>query len=325
MSGESFRDRVDPEALPLLDFLPVVDLSGDIPTVRERVDQARRPLLDSLPPVLGVSAEDRVVPGFDAADPDVPVRIYRSDEEPSGGALCFIHGGGMVLGSVEDMDWVCRRMVARHRCVIASVEYRLAPEHPYPAALHDCYAALVAVADMAGSLGVDRNRIAVGGVSAGGGLAAATAILARDRGELTPCLQWLIYPMLDDRNDTASAHEIVEPHVWNRDANRLGWDAYLGELAGSSAVPVLAAPGRATAADLGGLAPAYIDVGELDLFRDESIAYAASLLAAGVPTELHVTPGAFHGSEALAPTAPSSRRIAGYRNDVLARFIGPTI
>jgi acetyl esterase/lipase len=189
------------------------------------------------------------------------------------------------------------------------------------AALHDCYAALAWLHGHAGDLGVDPARIAVGGLSAGGGLAAAVALLARDRGEVPLCFQWLVYPMLDDRGATPSSHEITDPDVWNRDANDRAWQAYLGDLAGAGDVPVLAAPARASVEELRGLPPAYVDVGELDLFRDEDIAYAQRLLQAGVPTELHVTPGAFHASEMYGPDADSSRRIERARIEALRRFL----
>jgi acetyl esterase/lipase len=186
----------------------------------------------------------------------------------------------------------------------------------------DAYAALRWLASSADELGVDPARIAIGGASAGGGIAAGTALLARDRGEVPLCFQYLVYPMLDDRACTASNEAVTFPKVWNRDANRHGWRAYLGDRAGTDDVPLYAAPARATVDDLGGLPPTYIDVGELDPFRDEDITYAMQLLAAGVPCELHVTPGAFHASEGTVPDAPSSARIRSYRKDVLRRVLG---
>ena len=323
MTGFDFQARLDPELRALVEARPPVDLSGDIPTLRAIAADLGRPLLEAMPEVPGVSSRDIEVDGYGPEDPPVGVRLYRPEGDASGAAMCFIHGGGMVFGSVAEMDYVCRRIVSGTGAVIASVEYRLAPEHPFPAPLHDCYAALRGLHDMAPGLGVDQSRIAVGGPSAGGGLAAGTAIMARDLGEVALCWQWLLYPMIDDRMVTPSSHEITEATVWNRAANGHGWAAYLGDLAGGDAVPIRAAPARASTEQLRGLPPTYIDVGDLDLFRDECIAYAATLLAAGVPTELHVIPGAFHGSEAGAPGADTSRRIAGYRNAALARFLGP--
>jgi len=318
----SFRERADQQIVPVLELVPPIDLSGDIPTARARIDAARRELVALLPEVPGVVTRDVHVPGHDG-DPDVLVRIY---EPVSGGhtgaALSYIHGGGMVLMSVDDTDFHCRQIVAEVGCLVTSVDYRLAPEAPYPAALRDAYAALRWLHEHADELGVDRARIAVGGSSAGGGLAASVALMARDLGEVPLCLQWLVYPMLDDRDATPSTHEITEESVWNRASNRLAWEAYLGDLHGTDDVPIHAAPARASVEDLRGLPPAYVDVGELDAFRDEDIAYAQALLQAGVPTELHVTPGAFHASEMYHPGAPTSARILAHRTDVLRRVLG---
>jgi len=317
----SFRERADAEITPILDLVPPIDLSGDIPEARRRIDEARRALIATLPDIPEVVTRDVQVPGLDG-DPEVMVRIYEPAEGAhSGAALSYVHGGGMVLMSVADTDFHCKRIVRDVGCLVTSVEYRLAPEHPYPAALHDCYAALRWLHENAGELGVDRDRIAVGGASAGGGLAAGVALLARDRGEVPLSFQWLVYPMLDDRDETPSVHEITDPSVWNRSSNQRAWAAYLGDLAGGD-VPLYAAPARATVEDLRGLPPAYVDVGECDAFRDEDIAYAQRLLQAGVPTELHVTPGAFHASEMYGPDADSSRRIERARTEALRRHLG---
>jgi acetyl esterase/lipase len=318
----SFRERADPAIVPILDLVPPIDLTGDIPEARTVIDAIRRELLAGLPDIPEVVTRDVEVPGL-AGDPDVLVRIYEpADGRHSGGALSYIHGGGMVLMSVDDTDFHCKRIVRDVGCLVTSVDYRLAPEHPYPAALHDCYAALRWLHDHAGDLGVDPERIGVGGLSAGGGLAAGVSILARDRGEVPVCFQWLVYPMLDDRNETPSSHEIADPNVWNRASNVRAWEAYLGDLAGGDEVPLPAAPARAGVDDLRGLPPAYVDVGEADVFRDEDIAYAQALLQAGVPTELHVTPGAFHASEMYGPDADSSQRIERYRTEALRRALG---
>lgn len=318
----SFRDRADPAIVPVLELVPPIDLSGDIPAARVRIDEARRELIAALPDVPGVVTRDVQVPGLEG-DTEVLVRIYEPETGGhSGGALSYIHGGGMVLMSVADTDFHCKRIVSEVGCLVTSVEYRLAPEAPFPAGLHDCYAALRWLGEEAADLGVDHDRIAIGGLSAGGGLAAGVALLARERGEVPLCLQWLVYPMLDDRNGTPSSHEITEPSVWNRTSNLRAWDAYLDGAAGTDDVPVLAAPARATVEDLRGLPPAYLDVGELDLFRDEVIDYAKALLQAGVPTELHVTPGAFHASEMYNPGAETSGRIDRARTEVLRRFLG---
>lgn len=224
-------------------------------------------------------------------------RLYR----PAGAdsptpALLWIHGGGYLLGSPEQDDALCRRYVQRLGITVAAVRYRLAPEHPYPIPLEDCYRVLTW---LAGLPGVDADRIAIGGASAGGGLTAALSFLARDRGEVTPVLQVLSYPMLDDRTvDPALDHPGFR--LWNTRSNRFGWTSYLG-----GADPDVAVPARRT--DLVGLAPAWLGVGTLDLFCAEDLAYAARLTAAGVACEVHEVPGAFHGFDGLVPKAAVSQ------------------
>lgn len=228
-----------------------------------------------------------------AGDPDVALRVHRRvDAEGPLPCIYSIHGGGYVLGSylMDDarFDGWCPRLGV----VGVSVEYRLAPEHPYPAPLEDCYQGLAWVHAHADQLGVDANRIGICGISAGGGLAAALALLVRDRGEIPLAFQLLDCPMLDDRQVTPSSR-MDGLAVWSREANTYGWRSYLGPLYASPDVPYTAAPARAT--DLGGLPPAFVSVGTVDGFRDEDIDYATRLNQAGVPTELHVYPGACHG------------------------------
>lgn len=220
-------------------------------------------------------------------------------------ALLWIHGGGYVIGSADQDDPVCRRFSTRLGITVASVEYRLAPEHPYPEPLEDCYAAL---SWLAGLGSVDPGRIAIGGASAGGGLAAALALLARDRAEVAPLFQLLAYPMLDDRSSASGDHP--DHRLWSARSNRFGWAAYLG-----GADPELAVPGRRT--DLGGLAPAWIGVGTHDLFHDEDLAYAERLRAAGVPCQVEVIPGAFHGFDMWVPKAAVSQRFFDSQCDTL--------
>ena len=268
----------------------------------------------------GMVVEDHAAPG-PAGDPDVPVRIYRPAGLPAEApTLYWIHGGGMVLGAVDHDDDLCIARATRLNALVASVEYRLAPEQPFPAPVEDCYAGLRWLHQNVTRLGVDPERIAIGGASAGGGLAAGCALLARDRGEVPLCFQFLVYPMLDDRNETASSYAIADPRLWNRTANELGWSAYLAGQAGQGDVSPYAAPARAT--DVSGLPPAYINVGDLDLFLDEDVAYAQALMRAGVPTELHVYPGAFHGSNMFVAQSALSRR---WREDewaALERVLG---
>jgi acetyl esterase/lipase len=226
------------------------------------------------------------------------VRLHRPLEPAANsGALLWIHGGGYVLGSARQDDELCRRLAKELRITVGSVEYRWAPEHPFPAALEDCYAALQRLVALPG---VDPARVAIGGASAGGGLAAALALMARDRGEINPALQLLVYPMLDDRTVARTPLDARNYRLWNESSNRFGWAAYLG-----NANPELAVPARN--ADLAGLPPAWIGVGTLDLFHDEDLAYADRLKKAGVSCRVEVVPGAFHGFDRAIPGAPVSR------------------
>ncbi|VBA32985.1 Carboxylesterase NlhH [Mycobacterium innocens] len=240
------------------------------------------------------------------------VRLYRGTgvAEPTP-ALLWIHGGGYVLGKAAQDDWLCRQFARTLGITVASVEYQLAPEHPYPAPLEDCYSALRWLAALPA---VDPGRIAVGGASAGGGLAAALALLARDRGEIAPAFQLLTYPMLDDRSSATAANPRYR--IWDTRANRFGWAAYLGD-----ADPRVAVPGRR--ADLRGLAPAWIGVGTHDLFHDEDLDYARRLEAAGVPCQVELVPGAFHGFDLVAPKAQVSQRFFATQCDVLRAAVTP--
>jgi acetyl esterase/lipase len=271
------------------------------------------------PPRASIERRDVLVPGRNG-DPDVPVRVY-TPRAPSGPRplLYWIHGGGYIFGTIDMSDPRCDLFAETLDCVVVSVEYRLAPECPFPAPIEDCYTGLAWAAAHTEELGVDRTRIVIGGQSAGGGLAAALALLVRDRGEIPVAYQLLIYPMIDDRNASPSSHLVTK--VWTRQANFLGWRCYLGAEPGGPDVSPYAAPARAL--DLRGLAPAFIGVGTLDVFRDENIEYARRLLEAGVATELHVYPGAPHGFEGFAPNAEVSRRFIRDIDDALRRAMKP--
>jgi acetyl esterase/lipase len=227
----------------------------------------------------------------------VGVRLYRpAAASGPGPALLWIHGGGYVIGTPAQDDVLCRRFARELGATVVSVDYRLAPEHPYPAPLEDCYAALKWLATLPA---VDPARLAIGGASAGGGLAAALALLVRDRGEVPLVAQLLVYPMLDDR--TTDRDDLDKPglRLWNRSSNRFGWDAYLGDADRDEAVP-------ARLDDLSGLPPAWIGVGTLDLFYEEDLVYAERLRAAGVPCRVEVVEGAFHGFDGIVPKAEVS-------------------
>lgn len=278
----------------------------------------RLALLAEVPLSDEVEREDQTVPGPEGA-PDVVIRIHRP-VGLDGPAPCLfsIHGGGYVLGHRSMDDLRMDRWCPRLEFVGVSVEYRLAPETPFPGPLEDCYTALRWVFGNAHALGVDPARIGIGGASAGGGLAAALALLARDRGELRPAFQLLAYPMIDDRQATASSS--WEVPIWPPANNAFGWRSYLGALHGSDEVPYLAAPARAR--DLGGLPPALVYVGTLDGFCDEDVAYATRLYQAGIPTELHVYPGAPHAFDGFAPETTLARRCARDVQEWLGRALG---
>ena len=301
MSAPTVRD-VDPAIAAELDLLRmnIDDLNLEtLPAAR----QARMEMVGQIPLSDAVARSDHVIPG-PAGAPDVAVRVHRpkavSEELP---CIYSIHGGGYVLGTYDMDDLRFDNWSPSLGVVGVSVEYRLAPETPYPGPLEDCYAGLKWVFDNAEALGVDRDRIGISGASAGGGLAAALALLARDRGELPIAFQMLIYPMIDDRLVTPSSQWQVP--IWSPSNNEFGWRCYLGELYGTDDVPPYAAAARAE--DLRRLPPTGVWVGTSDGFCDEDIAYAQRLIQAGVPTELHVYPGAPHAFDAF-PSAPISRR-----------------
>lgn len=292
------RPLLDPEIAAVLAAMPF-----DLSVLSAETLPAIRQGFDAMPPVpLSdlVTRTDHPIPGR----PGVSVRVHRA-KGASGAQPCvyWIHGGGLILGNNKQDDARFDRWCRTLGCVGVSVEYRLAPESRYPEPLEDCYAGLRWVRDHAAELGVDVRRLGIGGASAGGGLAAGLALLARDRGEISVAFQTLIYPMLDDRQVTPSS-AWVDP-VWPPGANRFGWDCYLGALKGD-AVPPYAAPARAT--DLRGLPTTLITVGALDGFSDEDIDYALRLRHAGVPTELHVYPGAPHGFDGLAASTTIGKR-----------------
>jgi len=253
-----------------------------------------------------------------------PVGTDATDVGASRPAVLHLHGGGLIIGAATQGDALCRRLADELGAVAASVDYRMPPEHPYPAPLDDCYAALQW---LAAQPDVDPNRIAVIGESAGGGLAASLALLARDRGEIALAGQVLAYPMLDDRTPAADIPHPRSLRLWNARSNRLGWGMYLGAgTAGPAATPLdaatleLAVPARRT--DLSTLPPTWIGVGTLDLFHDEDLEYARRLTDAGVPCELHVIPGAYHGFDASEPKAAVSRDFVARLLEALRGMLG---
>lgn len=253
-------------------------------------------------------------------DANIRLRIYQPvDKQSNMPGIYWIHGGGFLFGVPEQDEAQSIRLAKEVGAVVVSVDYRLAPEHPYPAALLDSYDGLAWFAEHAAALGVDKERMAIAGASAGGNLCAALALLARDRGGPNLVLQMPLYPMLDDRLQTPAAQEDIDMRVWNNTSNRYAWRAYLGELAGSESVSQYMAPARAT--DLAGLPPMYTCVGNLDPFRDDTINYAARMAQAGIAVELHMYPDAYHAFEVMAPTATLSQQAVAEYIRVLNRAL----
>ena len=328
-SASTSQDRVgppppfDPElaaALALVaDMLPSAIVPEMIPAMREGLAVLDVPLSE-LTRDGAVTIEERQVPG-PVGEPDISLLICRPANAGTGRpAIYHTHGGGMILGNsrtgLEDLlDWALELGL-----VVVSVEYRLAPEHPDPAPIEDCYAGLVWTAEHADELGIDPDQIIVAGTSAGGGLAAGLALLARDRRGPALAAQVLMCPMLDDRNDTPSSRQMAGRGVWDSTANTTGWTALLGDACGGPDVSAYAAPARAV--DLSGLPPAFVDVGSAETFRDEDVAYATRIWQAGGVAELHVWPGGFHGFDTLAPQAAISQEAKAARVRWLRRQLG---
>jgi acetyl esterase/lipase/alkylation response protein AidB-like acyl-CoA dehydrogenase len=317
------KQRLDPELVQPLDNLMAATGGGfnlhDLAATRAMVDAMVASVKAQVPPIGGVVTEDVKVPGG-AGAPAVAVRIYRpagrTDALP---VLVWMHGGGWMLGGIELDDLMARQLAKDVRCAVVSVEYRLAPEHPYPAALEDCYAVVEWLAGSGALRGLDRQRIAVGGGSAGGNLAAGLALLARDRGKVDLHFQLLIYPAVNDRNVAQVSEGVAENLFWSRENTLLSWRAYLANGQGRADVPIYAAPARAR--DLAGLPPAYIAIGGIDMFLADNLDYAERLTAAGVSTELHVYPGAFHAFDAFAPMARVAQQFVNDRNAALQRAL----
>ena len=311
-----------------------IDLEAEIDnTHKEILDMFPRDLLtlDDIPALRvaikgepvefseNIQVEDVVIPGLND-DPDVKVRLYKPIDLPKGSpCLLWMHPGGMTIGDATMEDLTSAQRALDHSCLVASVDYRLAPENPYPAAPDDCYAALIWLESSASELGISSSRIAIGGASAGAGLAASTALRARDESGPKIIFQLLTYPMLDHRNTNPSSYGVMDDfRVWNRKANLISWEAYLG---GITNVPSYASPSLET--DLANLPPAIITVGALDNFVDECIDYAQRLMQAGVRTDLRVYGGAFHGSVGFVAHSPISIEWAKAENDALHRALYP--
>ncbi|HTH27698.1 MAG TPA: alpha/beta hydrolase [Sphingobium sp.] len=290
----STRRLVDPELLAGLDAVPPFSFTREtLPMLRQAMEETFVSA-QSGADFSGVEIETRTIRGGDGQDMAIVICAPSGAQKHARPAICHIHGGGYVFGSARMAQLMNLSLVRELGAVIVSVEYRLAPETPHPGPLEDCYAALVWMTDHAAELGIDTRRIAVKGESAGAGLAAALTLLVRDRGGPYLCHQNLLYPMLDDRTGSiGDPHPYTGEFVWTAEANRLAWACLLGKAPGGDDVSPFAAAARAD--DLSALPPAFIVTGALDLFVEEDMDYARRLIRAGVPTELHVYPGAYHG------------------------------
>lgn len=314
------RPPFDPEFVPFLTALEARGPYRLTPDVRARMRElgTTEAQLDEGLRARGLERRSVTVPGH-LGDPITLAVVQRAGRTGTAACAYAVHGGGMVaghhLGNLESYD----EWLLTHDVVLVSPDYRLAPEHPDPYPVEDCYAGLVWTAGHAEELGVDPGRLLLVGQSAGAGLAAGTALLARDRRGPAVLGQVLVSPMLDDRDTSVSTRQFDGVGVADRQMTRAGWDALLGERRGGDDVSPYAAPARAT--DLAGLPPAYVDCGSTEVFRDEAVAHAGALWAAGVQAELHVWPGAFHGSTTMQPDATLSQRAVAALREWTARTL----
>lgn len=310
-----FQNRVLPELRQALEQFPGFQLEENLESSRAML---RNPPIEKSELV---NTTSRMIQG---AAGEMLVKIYEPSQRAGNKlpAMLWIHGGGYVLGHPDMDDALCERFVQAANCVVVSVDYRLAPEHPYPAAINDCYAALLWMTDEAESLSIDLERVAIAGASGGGGLTAALALLVRDKGGPDLIFQMPLYPMLDNRNRTASSHEILADNAtWNRTNNLTAWSMYLGEDASKNELSPYAVPARAES--LAGLPPTFTCIGQLDLFRDETIEYVTRLAEAGVDIEFQLYPGSYHCFEVFVPQAEVSKRASQSYVDAMARALNP--
>ncbi|WP_435110938.1 alpha/beta hydrolase [Nocardiopsis synnemataformans] len=314
------RPRFDPELAAFLSMISAQVPSSITPEMVPGMRAQRPPETDTDLTLDGAyTVVEHHAPGHEGAD--IPLIVCRPTAAAGPvGALYWAHGGGMIFGSHRGPGLLQVLELTRELgLALVSVGYRLAPEHPHPTPVEDCYAGLTWITENAVELGIDTGKLVLGGESAGGGLAAATALLARDRGGPALQGQLLLCPMLDDRNDSVSARQMAGVGVWDRTSNATGWNALLGQAAGGPDVSPYAAPARAT--DLSGLPPAFLDVGSAETFRDEVVDYASRIWQAGGSAELHVWPGGFHGFDILAPQAALSRNANAPRLPWLRRIV----
>lgn len=317
-------DAVDPEYRALLEAFPTFAFTAQtLPLVRAGLQAQIVPADATAAQARGVWLETLSIPGPQGAPPLRLLAYHPAEATGPVPALLHIHGGGYIIGSADMTDAANRELAATLNAAVFSVEYRLAPETPHPGPVEDVYAALTYLFAHAESLGIDPARIGVKGESAGGGLAAAVALLARDRGEVALAFQHLIYPMIDDR--TGAPGQERNPHsgafIWSYESNQFGWASHLGQAPGGADVPAYAAPARAET--LAGLPPTYISCGTLDIFLEENLTYASRLVRAGVPVTFNLYPAVPHGFDSLQPEARTSKQAARDTLEALRRALYP--
>ena len=309
--------KIHPELQPSAKMSPKVDYSRRNVWLFNLLMR----LMPSFKALEGLRVENIFIPRQED-NTNLRLRIYKpqSADTPTP-ALLWMHGGGYVMGRPEQDDFSCAQFVHELGITVVSVDYRCAPKHPFPAGLDDCHSALKWIASHDQELNIDLKRIAVGGNSAGAGLAAALAQLAHDRKEIELAFQLLIYPMLDDR--TVLRRDIDDSNnvTWTHKSNRFGWESYLGQACGAENAPAYSVPARRT--DLSGLPPAWIGVGSLDIFHDEDVAYAQRLKESGVECDLDVIPGAFHGFDVFDPQVPVVQEFRKSQMKALRKYLFP--
>ncbi|KJB88398.1 lipase [Paenibacillus sp. E194] len=313
----NFESRVLPELRAALEQFPGFQLEEKLAWSRS---------LLSNPPIEKsehVHTTSQMIPG---AAGEMLAKVYEPASRTSAKlpAMLWIHGGGYVMGHPDMDDTLCERFVQAANCIVVSVDYRLAPEHLYPAAIDDCYAGMIWMTNEAESLGIDVDRVAIAGASGGGGLTAALALMARDKGGPALIFQMPLYPMLDNRNKSASSYEVMADNAtWNRTNNVAAWSMYLGDASDTREVSPYVVP--SSAESLAGLPPTYTCIGQLDLFRDETIDYVTRLAEAGVDVEFHLYPGSYHCFEVFVPDAEVSRRASQGYVDAMAKALNPSV
>ncbi|MFC8097848.1 alpha/beta hydrolase [Streptomyces sp. NPDC057363] len=319
MEPTTTRPPYDPEVAAAL---AMMDANGALQSLTlESIDAmraAQQETYDSIDDFDDLDRVDLTIPGYEGAQ--LTVSVFRPPGHTGDGpGVLYIHGGGMIGGNRFTGLATVLPWVKEHGAVVVTVDYRLAPEHPDPYPVEDCYAALLWLAEHAGDCGIDADRLLIAGASAGGGLAAGTALLSRDRQGPRLIGQMLQCPMLDDRDQTRSSAQFEGLGVWDRESNCTGWTALLGSRKGTAEVSVYAAPGRSR--DLSGLPPTFLDVASAEVFRDEVVAYATQIWADGGVAELHVWPGGTHGWEGLAPQGRMARQAMDARDRWIARLL----